>query len=539
MRDRAEMWARRWAAATGDLPPLRTTERQALAGVLTVGVVLRLAWCVYAARPPGPALHDPFFYRFYGEQLANGNGYRLPDGSPTAYYPPGYPLALAALFWLGDLTPLTDEIQTGLIAGLNIACQLALVLTAFAVARRLVPGTRSVTAGLVAGAVIALWPNLILHTAVALSESLFLALLMGAVLAAVSGPWGTARVSTLRLVAVGVLLGAATLVRPVSLPLLGALLVAWLAGRAGWRRALGRVALVTGCTLAVLGPWVVRNAVVMDAVALSTNTGDNLCMSRRVGGSGGFEFPNDRCNSGPFTTLARPAFEVERDEHGRRVAFDFVAEHPGEEVRLWFRRAGATFSGDADGVAAVESYGSDPFLPDGLRRALVRVADGWYVVMGAVALIGVVAVVRRPTGPRVLVVASFAGLLGPPIAFFGDQRFKVPAVSLAAVAIGVVVAEALCRRDGGSERVPAAAPHSVAPVLPDDGGMTRCLIDSEKPSRPHTAAVVATMADNLGRRLGAPLRRDAGRQVAVDDERGMPGALRPVPAGRRRSSARG
>lgn len=446
MTQRVRSGRARWRAVTGDLPPLTVGERRTLAGVVAVAAVARIAWCVYAARPPGPALHDPAFYRLYGDQLAAGNGYRLPDGSPTAYYPVGYPLVLGALFWLGDLTPLTDGSRTGLIAGLNIACQLVVVLATFAAARRLVPGPRAGTAGLAAAAVVALWPNLILHTAVALSESLFLALVLGAVLAAVSGPWDGTRVSPARLVTIGVLLGAATLVRPVSLPLIGALLAGWLVAGAGWRRALGRAAVVTGCTLAVLAPWVTRNAIVMDAAVVSTNTGDNLCMSRRVGGSGGFEFPNERCHRGPFDALERPAYEVERDAQGRQLAFDFVTEHPAEEARLWFRRLGATFSGDADGVAAAESYGSDPFLPGGLRRALVAVADGWYAVMGPIALVGLVAVARRPTGPRVFLVASFVCLLLAPLAFFGDHRFKVPLIPLGAVATGVLVAGVLDRR---------------------------------------------------------------------------------------------
>ncbi|MBA2496818.1 MAG: hypothetical protein H0V33_06935 [Acidimicrobiia bacterium] len=320
-----------------------------------------------AARPPDPTLNTRSSTASSASNWPTGNGYRL-DGQASAYYPPGYALALGALFWLADLTPVTDDMHTGLVAGLNVGCQLVAVLATFAVARRLVPGRRGAIAGLLAAALVALWPNLIFHTSVVLTESLFLALLLGTMFVAVSGPWGSGRVPPARLVTVGLLFGAATLVRPISVPVLGALVLGWLVAGAGWRRALGRLAVVTGCTVAVLAPWVVRNAVVMDAVVLSTNTGDNLCMSRRVGGSGGFEFPNERCSRGPFDTLPRPALEAQRDAHGRRLALAFVVDHPAEEARLWFRRAQVTFDADADGLSAAEAYGGNRSSPTGCDR---------------------------------------------------------------------------------------------------------------------------------------------------------------------------
>jgi hypothetical protein len=159
----------------------RVSTRRWLAGIVAAGVVLRLGWGIYAARPP-VGLHDPGFYRLLGEQLASGNGYRLPDGSPTAYYPVGYPLALALGFLL---TPVSW--QTGVVVALNVACQAATIMLVFATTRRLLEG-RDVPA-LVAAGTVALWPNLVLHSAVPLSESLFIALVLAAVFVVVSGPW--------------------------------------------------------------------------------------------------------------------------------------------------------------------------------------------------------------------------------------------------------------------------------------------------------------------------------------------------------------
>lgn len=418
-------------------------ERLVVGGILVVALGLRVAWCLYAARPPGPGLHDPNFYRHLGEQLARFEGYRLhgTDGGVTAYYPPGYSFSLAPFFWLVYHTPIPDDVETGVIATLNIAWQLATIVLAFLVARRL---TGRSAAGYVSAGVLALWPNLIFHTAPALSESFFLFLLLVVALLVVSAPWG--QVGTRRLVAIGVVLGAATLVRPITIPIYPALLVVLLVSKIGWRRAITQTAVVVGASVAVLAPWVIRNTIVMHQVALSTNTGDNLCMSRRVGGTGAFEFPNDRCFSGPFEQLKRPEYETERDAHTRQLAFEFVREHPGEELRLVFRRLGETFKDDADGIAAVESYGTDVFMSDDTRDLLKRVATGYGALAGVAGVAGLVIVARRRTPEGWFVVLTGVGLLLPPLVFFGDPRFHVPAVPIAAIGVGVLVTAVGYRR---------------------------------------------------------------------------------------------
>ena len=409
-----------------------------LGGILAVGLVLRVAWCVWAARLPAGGLHDPNFYYLFGQQLANGNGYRLLDGSPTAYYPPGYAFALAPFLWFGYHWPLDTfrNVEVAIVSTLNIVWQLGTIALAFLIARRL---TGRSIAGYVAAGVLALWPNLVFHTGAALTESLFLLLLLVVVHLAIrptaeSGAWDLRRC-----IVVGLVLGAATLVRPVTVPVFPALLVVFLVARIGWKRAITQTAIVTAAAVAVLVPWMIRNAVVMGQVTLSTNTGDNLCMSRHVGGSGGFEYPNDRCFAG-FDEIDRPEFELVRDRHGREVAIDCVREHPSEELRLLIRRAGAMFTDDADGVSAVQSYGDDPWIAARHRRLLRGAATGYGLLAGVVSLGGLALLVRRRTPSGLFVVLTGVGMLLPPLIFFGDPRFHVPAVPIAAIAIGVLVA---------------------------------------------------------------------------------------------------
>ena len=138
-----------------------------LAIVLGLAMLLRLLWVLHAARPT-KALNDPYFYTVFGEQISQGRGYTLLSGEPTAFYPVGYPAVLGGVFWLMHHTPLPDT-PARLIGLFQLILGVATVALVFEVARRLYdPAT-----GLVAAAVVALWPNLIFHTATALSESRF------------------------------------------------------------------------------------------------------------------------------------------------------------------------------------------------------------------------------------------------------------------------------------------------------------------------------------------------------------------------------
>lgn len=427
------------------LPP-RT--RRWLAAILLVATVVRVGWCVYAARPPSSfdaegrlSLHDPNFYLLYGAQFAHGNGYYLLDGTPSAYYPVGYPVALGFVFWITERTVGSHDI--GAMAAFNIVCSVATVAVVFLIGRRLV----NKAAGLAAAAVTALFPNLVFHTAAPLTESFYNLLLTSTVLVALQAPWAARRFERSRLVGLGLLIGVSILVRPVTVPIIAVLALAWIRFGFGWHRALTHAAAVSAVALVVVAPWLIRNVVVMDSLTLSTSTGDNLCMSRRAGSSGSFEFPNDRCFDGPFRDEKRPEFEVHREEHARRVALEFVREEPIEELKLWPKRVFRTFENDADGLAVVQSYGDNPFIDDRLYRTLELTANGYFFVTLGLSVVATPLLLRRRE-PAAFVVALLvpAVVIVPVIVTFGDPRFHVPALPFFALMSAATVAAAVDRR---------------------------------------------------------------------------------------------
>src|SRR5690606_5693757 len=266
------------------MPPLGRTTRAWLAAVLGVSAALRLAWVSQVHRPV--ELRDPTLYLTLAERIAAGDGYTygdLPNQGVTAYYPPGYPLVVGVLTGLARLLP--GEASAFHVAiGTNVVLSLATVALVFALGRRLA-GER---VGLVAAAVVGLWPNLIVHTGVVLTETLYLFLLVVLLLVLLaSGP--VARSPGLRrLVVVGALLGASVLVRPISLVLVPLLPLLW--WRSGARTAMLRTGTVVAGVALVVLPWTARNAVQMGSpVLISTNMGDNLCIGNNPDADGAYD----------------------------------------------------------------------------------------------------------------------------------------------------------------------------------------------------------------------------------------------------------
>ena len=408
-----------------------------LVAILGAAAVLRIVWCRYAAVPPSQSLHDPNFYLLYGEQIARGNGYVVPFGQgPTAYYPVGYPIVLSIVDFF--LIHTFGDHPIGAAASVNVVCGVAAVFLVFLIGRRLA----SDAVGLVAAAITALYPNLVYHTAAALTETVFNAVFLLFVYLVVSAPWTQRQFERRRLLALGGLLGVCVLIRPVAAPLVGALFVAWLLAGFGWRRALVQSGAVLGIAALVVSPWIVRNIRVMHVATLSTNTGDNLCMSRHVGASGTFDFNGNACFIG-FENVPRPDGETERDARNRRLAVDFVRDHPGEEVKLWFKRVYQTFRSDWDGVWAVESYGDNAFMSDSTRQTLRWLGTDYYLATLALSIVGGVIVARRREQRDArwafIPLAVIATVVLPVVVTFGDTRFKVPALPLFALLSAVPI----------------------------------------------------------------------------------------------------
>src|SRR6266540_937570 len=152
----------------------RMRGRPSTALLLILGLALLTRVAVIVATPDYQPQFDAADYDRHAVSIADGHGYPGPQSGdptqPTAFRPPLYPVALAAVHLLGG----------GWTAGrvLGALLGVATVLLVFVISRRLW-GPRI---AVVTSAIVAVFPPLVILSATLLSESLFLPLMLGAVL---------------------------------------------------------------------------------------------------------------------------------------------------------------------------------------------------------------------------------------------------------------------------------------------------------------------------------------------------------------------
>ncbi len=312
----------------------RRFDAPAVAAVALAARLVVVAWA--CAR--FPAVEDGHYYDVLARRLAAGDGYTWlwPDGAVTfaAHYPVGYPAMLALAYRIVGASGAAAMTVNALVGA----------LAAWA-AVRLVDGEGVARwRPLAAGLLVAFHPALVPYTAAFMTEGITAALLVTATALAARArdadrprPW---------LVATGVVLGLATLVRPQSLllaPVLGLLAAG---PSVAWRARLVRGALVTALALACVAPWTARNCVRMHRCALvSVNGGWNLLIGAQTRG-GSWE---------PVDVPAECATvwdEAGKDACFERAGLRRIAASPG----AWLARAPGKIASTLDYFGAAPWY---------------------------------------------------------------------------------------------------------------------------------------------------------------------------------------
>jgi 4-amino-4-deoxy-L-arabinose transferase-like glycosyltransferase len=442
--------------------PLRPS--RAVLVILALALVVRVG--VIVATPDFRPIYDAGDYDRHAISIVHGHGYPPALGiprSPSAFRPPLYPFALAAVYELGG----------GWTAGRVLAAILgvAAVLLVLLISQRLW-GRR---VGLTAGAIAAVFPPLVLLNASLLSEPLFVVLVLSALLATLRYRddqrvrWAATA---------GVLCGLAALTRSNgTLLVLAALLGVWTVRPRVRRTALIASAAVVGCAVLTVAPWVVRNAIQFDRfVGISTQGGVGLAStynaeSRRAGRPG-LPVPSHQLHV--FEDLYRRK-DLDEAELGSRLtsrALDYIRDHPGYvvETSAWnsLRMLDLTHDIDFDFL-----YEGLVLQATGVDRLVVApiVLGGIYLVL-ALALAGIVAEVRRPSRRAPPFVWTFPLVVVlPAIAVYGLSRYRAPAdpflVMLAAVGINALLERGLAgvRARRSAQRTIATTSTTQRPIM--------------------------------------------------------------------------
>jgi 4-amino-4-deoxy-L-arabinose transferase-like glycosyltransferase len=232
----------------------RTVLRWTVA-VILAAVVVRVGWAAWIAHAEPEAARTPDTpgYLEPAWALLDNGRFSLSPEDPTPMYvrTPGYPAFLVPILWLTDSEWAISPIQA--------------VVSLLAVAATALVGWRLFgrTAGLLAGAVVAVDPLQFLSAGTIMTESLATVVLMaivavGAMVFALRRP---TQVPAVAMVALGVLAGVATMVRPTFwlYPIVLLVLLAVRFRSLGWRPLASRLLAFALPVVVVVGGWQLRN----------------------------------------------------------------------------------------------------------------------------------------------------------------------------------------------------------------------------------------------------------------------------------------
>jgi 4-amino-4-deoxy-L-arabinose transferase-like glycosyltransferase len=407
-----------------------------LAAIVAAGLGVRLVYALVVMH--GVAVGgDGLEFHLLGNQLAAGDGYVqplivAPGHVPTADKPPLYPLLLAGPSLFG---------WKSLVAHRVLSCLMGAALVAgVGLLGRRVAGDR---AGLIAAALAALYPALVVLDGSLRSESLYAPLVAFALLAAYRL---VDRPSAGRAAVLGALVGAAALTRSEAV-LLGVLLLAPVAMRLPRGTRLRLVAVTAAVAVLVIAPWPARNWSEFGRPLLSTNPGSLVyganCHSAYYSGLIG-TWP---CY--PRLTVAPGRDEADVSARLRRDGVRYAREHAGRLPAVVAVRLLRTFDLWSPGPATrLEAQIGDRDLT--VHRAGVVA----YYLLLPLAIAGAL-LLRRRGQPLGFLLAPVALVVVVAALGYGTPRFRVPAEIPLAVLASVALAT-VAGRSGSGQRPRAA-----------------------------------------------------------------------------------
>ncbi len=263
--------------------------------------------------------------------IAEDRGYTI-NGTPTAFWPIGYPGFLALHFSLFGPS-------LGVAKVANVVLYIGVLYLSYAVAKRLFS---SEMCGRLALGLLAFYPNHIAYSSLVATETLFLfLLLLGVFLLMRSRAKGVMGLLS------GVVFGLAVLVKTYALLVPLVILASWI--MLGRRRSLPSLKNAAILYLALgltVSPWVIRNYKVFGGFMLSNNDGLNLLYGNNPYATGTYN-PAYQDRLEPLVNYT--SAEYERNRVARRVAINYMMNHPVETVKLWPRKLFYLYNEDGEG----------------------------------------------------------------------------------------------------------------------------------------------------------------------------------------------
>ena len=393
----------------------RRTSVQIFAVLIVLAFVIpRLALLVAASGIP---LSDTKWYFDRAVSIALGKGYAF-DGTPTAFWPVGYPGFLALLFLVSPETPETGLIANFFLSAVTVACSF-LIFCELKISNAW---------GLFGTLVLAVFPNFIFYQNLLSSEILMMTLISISLLFIL--------IAKLKyhFPLIGICFGLATLVKSqiLFLPVFIVIYDFWLSHQR--KNVIFNYLMLAGGILVVVIPWTARNYLVFDRfILVQSNGGYNLLMGNnkdnRWGGSTGAASEFVSMFPGIVADINHAlSDEMGMNDRAATVALHFIMSNPVEVLKRVPYKLYRFFGHDPQGIGSLlrSNAAAGKTLP--WLSSLFQISYWYYTVIFALAMLSPIMFLIGPLQTRahfVLLSTIFYFALISAV-FFGEGRFHIP-----------------------------------------------------------------------------------------------------------------
>lgn len=303
-------------------------------GCFILAILLRVIWIILVQSIP---VSDSNWYFTKGIELAAGKGYTI-NGTPTAYYPAGYPMFLAVLFKLFGDSLLLAKLT-------NVILYIGIMYFSYGIGKKIF---NSESVGRITLFILTVYPNHIAYSSILATEILFLFLLLcGAYLLLISNNriW--------MLVIAGIIWGMMCMVRPQGffIPLI-LIFTSFVLSKSTFMNKVKSLLFIYVFIILLMLPWIIRNNNVFhEFFIISTNDGINLVIGNNPYASGEYTLDSNIISYIPQDNFVS-ADSLKRDlnsdywtKYGfadeniankklRSKAIDYIVHNPVQTIKL-------------------------------------------------------------------------------------------------------------------------------------------------------------------------------------------------------------
>ncbi|HUW03832.1 MAG TPA: glycosyltransferase family 39 protein [Acidimicrobiales bacterium] len=414
----------------------------AIGALMAGGLAVRVGFVLIRQKNLDLVTGDAFWYHFQAKLVADGRGFLNPfdffkNGieSPGGDHPPGFTLILASLDAIGIDGPQGQRLVMTLVGTASIAV-IGLL------ARRLAGWS----AGLIAAAIAAFYPNIWVNDGLLQVETVFILAIACSLLLSHRIIEQPSRSDVLWL---SFALMVCAMTRPESILLYVLLLTPLVLTRTEWpmKQRIGMTALAATIPILAFAPWVAYNTTRYEELVLvSTGSGQTLAV-------GNCDLTYDGANLGYWDLNCIVAPQIDpptesdpsvRDGLYREIAVDYITDHLGDLPKVVAARVARIWHLYKPG----EQTRIDSFVEGRGGDVTAETALAMYYVLAPLAIVGLIIQRRRRMAiyPELVIVALVCFTAATT---FGVTRYRAGAEVViavgAATAIDAAIGEARLR----------------------------------------------------------------------------------------------